>query len=121
MKIKKFINNLKYNNNKNIGKMKRIKMIMNNKQYDLEESFENQKQFCKIKILVLDNIIYLDSMFKDCKSLTGVYSFQKLITKHLKTIYNLFYGCISLLYIDDISNWNINNINNNLSLILFFL
>ena len=126
--------NLKYNNNKNIGKMiyessinkeikilnkifilnnmKRIKMIINNKQYDLEESIENQNQFCKIKILVLDNIIYLDSMFKDCKSLTGVYNFQKLITKHLKTIYNLFDGCISLLYIDDISNWKINNINN---------
>ena len=51
-------------------------------------------------------------MFRDCKSLLSVQNFHNINTKYLKTIYDLFRGCSSLLYIDDISNWNINNINN---------
>ena len=50
-------------------------------------------------------------MFKDCKLLSSIYNLQKLNTKYLKSIKILFDGCSSLLYIDDISNWNINNIN----------
>ena len=91
--------------------MKRAKIIINNKLYNLEENIENEKQIFKIKIKFLDNIIYLNSMFKDCESLSSVYNFQNINTKYLKTIYDLFYGCYSLLSIDDISNWNINNIN----------
>ena len=49
-------------------------------------------------------------MFEDCKSLSSVHNFQNLITKNLQAIFNLFYGCNSLLYINDISNWNLNNI-----------
>ena len=92
--------------------IKRAKMIVNNKQYDLEEYIENPEHPFKIEIKFLDIIIKLNSMFKDCKSLTGVYNFQNLNTKYLKTICNLFEGCNLLIYIDDISNWNLKNINN---------
>jgi len=56
-----------------------------------------------IKIKFLDNIIFLNFMFKGCKSLSHIYNFQNLNTKCLKELYGLFYGCNSLNYIDDIS------------------
>ena len=99
--------------------MKRAKIIIKNKQYDLKENTKSEIQILKIEIKFLDNIIKLNSMFKNCNSLSSVDNFQNLITKNLKTIYNLFYGCSSLLYIDDISHWNISNINNIISLIYF--
>jgi len=133
-------NNLKYNNKKNIGKMiykttinketkilnedfilnnmKRIKIILNNKQYGLVENIENKNHSFKIKIIALDNIIYLNSMFKDCKTLSGVYSFQNLNIKYSKTIYDLFYGCNSLVYIDVIIFFR-NLITNNISFLFY--
>ena len=119
--IKKNIGKMLYNNNEIhifnkkfiSNNIKIAKIIINNKQYELEANFENESTeiIVKIKIKFLDNIIYSNSMFRDCKSLISVRNFQNINTIHLKTIYDLFYGCISLLYIDDISNWNINNIN----------
>ena len=94
--------------------MKRAKMIMNNKQYELKEIVESQKQFVKIGIKFFDNNIYLNSMFKNCNLLFGVENFHNFNTKYLKAICDLFEGCNSLVNIDDISNWNINNINSNL-------
>ena len=91
--------------------MKRAKIIINNKQNDLKENIENEKQKLKIKIKFLDNIIYFDSMFEGCKSLSFVNNFQYINTKYLKTINDLFTRCYALLYIDDISNWNLNNVN----------
>ena len=91
--------------------MKRAKIIINNKQYKIKENIENQLKSVKIKIKFLDNIIKLNSMFSNCKSLYSIHNFKNLNTKYLKTIFELFAGCNSLLYIDDISNWNINNIN----------
>ena len=78
----------------------------------MKENIETEKQSFKIKIKFLDNIIYLNSMFKDCETLFSIHNFQNLNTKYLKTIHDLFSECNSLLFIDDISNWNINNINN---------
>jgi len=89
----------------------RAKMIINNKQYNLKEIIENQKQYFKIEIKFLDNIIKLNSMFSNCKLLNSIHNFKNLNTKYLKTIFELFAGCDSLLIIDDISNWNINKIN----------
>ena len=42
-------------------------------------------------------------MFKDCKSLSGVYNLQNVNTKYLREICGFFEGCNSLIYIDDIS------------------
>ena len=91
--------------------MKRAKIISKNKQSDLKENIRSESQRLKIKIKFLDNIIKLNSFFKDCKSLFSIYNFQNLNTKYLKTIFNLFNGCTSLKYIDDISDWNTSNIN----------
>ena len=91
--------------------MKRSKIIINNKQYELKEIVRKNKPSFKIKINFLDNPIYLNSMFKDCDLLSGVYNFQNFNTKYLKTIHEIFEGCIALINIDDISNWNTKNIN----------
>ena len=89
--------------------MKRAKVFINNKQYDLKENIESEIN--KIKIKFVDNIIYLNSMFKYCKSLSSV--LLNLDTKYLKTIHYLFYGCNSLSCIKDISFiWNIDYIKN---------
>ena len=98
---------------------KRVKIIINNKKYKIEEKIQNEKQIFDIKIKFLDNILKLNSMFQDCKSLSSILNFKNLDTKYLKTIFNLFNGCSSLIYLDDISNWNINNINDNGILGLF--
>ena len=67
--------------------VKRTKIIINNKQYEIKEIVENQKQSLKIKIKFLDNIIKLNSMFKDCKSLSGVYNLENFKTKFLSSIF----------------------------------
>jgi surface protein len=101
-----------YNEEFITNNIKRAKMIINSKQYKLKENIENPKRPFKIEIKFLDNIIKLNSMFSNCKSLYSINNFKNLNTKYLKTIFELFAGCNSLSYIDDISNWNINNINN---------
>ena len=79
------------------------------------------KQIFKVKIKFLDNAIFLNSMFRDCQILSSVYNFQNINTKYLKTIYQLFCKCSLLLNIDDISNWNINNINYDFFIEIYFL
>jgi len=106
-----------FNENFILNNMKRAKIIIENKQYDLKENVRSAKQKFKVEIKFIDNIIELNSMFKKCKSLSSIHNFKNLNTKYLQTIYHLFCGCSSLIYIDDISNWNINNINDNLLLI----
>jgi surface protein len=88
--------------------IKRTKIILDNKQYNLKQNIESKKKDFKMKIIFLDNIIKLNSMFFCCKSLSSVHNFHNLNTKYLKTIDELFFGCSSLLHIDNISNWNIN-------------
>ena len=57
--------------------IKRAKVIINNKQYDLKEKIDNKlNKDDKIKIKFLDNIININSMFKDCESLSSVYNLQ---------------------------------------------
>ena len=113
--------------------IKRAKVIINNKQYDLKENIKSKiKKIYKIKIKFFDNIIKLNYMFKDCESLSSVYNLHNLNAKYLKSLRSLFYGCGSLLNIEYISNnlyikdinveyssvdqsiskWNICNVNN---------
>ena len=100
----KILHNIFISNN-----IKRAKLIINNKQYDLKENIDSS--IYKVKIKFFDDIIHLNSMLSDCKSLLFVDNLQHFNTKHLKTINFLFFRCTSLLYIDDISSWNLNNIN----------
>ena len=66
--------------------IKRAKMIINSKQYILKENIENIKRTFKIKIKFIDNIIKLNSMFRNCKSLNSIHNFGNLNTKYIKTI-----------------------------------
>ena len=59
--------------------IKRAKIIINNKLNNLKENFENKNHISKIKIKFLDNILYLNSMFEDCKSLSSVYNLKNII------------------------------------------
>ena len=61
--------------------MKRAKIIIKNKLYDLKEYIKIEKQKIKIKIKFIDNIFKLNCMFKDCISLSSVYNFKNLITQ----------------------------------------
>ena len=56
------------NTNFVLNNKKRSRIVIDNKQYLLKENIKNQKQIFKIKIKFLDNIFYLNSMFKDCES-----------------------------------------------------
>ena len=105
-KIKLF-NKIFISNNK-----ERAKIFIKNKQYKLREYLENKKYFIQIiKIKFFDYIFYLNCMFKYCESLVSLKYFENINTKKLKEFYSLFEGCNSLLYIEDISNWNMSKIN----------
>ena len=71
----KILDNIFISNN-----IKRAKIIINNKQFQLKENIVNQNHFFKSKIIFLDNIIKLNSMFKNCKLLSSINNFQNLNT-----------------------------------------
>jgi len=92
--------------------IKRTKIFINNRLFDIKENLKYKNQTLKIKIIFLDNIFYLHFMFKDCISLTSVYLLQYLNTKYIKTLLGLFQGCSSLIYIDGKCIWDIYDIYN---------
>ena len=94
-----------------LNNKERARIIIDNKQYILKGNIKKQKPIFKIKIKFFDYIFFSNNMFNGCKSLFSVKNFQNINTKYLKEVYGLFAGCTSLIYIDDISNWNMNNIN----------
>jgi len=63
-----------------LNNIKRAKIFINNKQFDLTINIENKDESFKIKIKFLDNIFYLNSMFENCISLASLYHFQNLKT-----------------------------------------
>ena len=94
----------KENNNKVLSD------IINHK---IKELIDEENDFTfKIKILLLDNILNIDSMFKECKTLISLPDISKLKTKYIKNMNSLFCGCSSLKYLDNISNWNTKNVTN---------
>ena len=66
-KVVKLLDKLFIRNN-----IKRAKIIVNSKQYELKENILNKSHFFKIKIKFLDNIIELNSMFENCKLLYSI-------------------------------------------------
>ena len=72
---------------------KKAKIIINNKQYNLREKIKNIKDniIFKIKIKFLENMVNLDSMFKECDMLLKVEKFSNFKTNYLKNLNYLFY------------------------------
>ena len=89
-------------NNKNL-----CKMIIDNKEYDLEEYFyfDNTNELMLINVKNINNIDY---MFEHCDSLLDISNFDNL-TNIIK-MKHLFYGCKSLLSLPDISKLDTSNI-----------
>ena len=60
-----------------LNNIKRANIIINNIEYKLKEYLLYRKLKTKylVKIKFLDNIINLNSMFKDCISLSHIYNF----------------------------------------------
>ena len=79
----------------------------------MKENLENKKHFEQIiKIKFFDCIFYLNSMFKDCESLSSIKNFQNINMNKINDISQMLFRCSSLKETPDISKWNLNNIKN---------
>ena len=107
----------KANTNKNIKifgnefikrNKKKLKVIRNNK-YEktiLKTNNIKSNRNISIKFNFLENIIYMNSMFKECTSLYKLSGLPKWKIDYVKDISFLFYGCASLTSLPEISKWN---------------
>ena len=97
------------NNNRNT-----CKMIIDNKEYDLEEKF-NIKNYnnniLKIRLKSYD-ITNMSNMFDGCSSLSSLLNNSKWNTNNVTDMSNMFNGCSSLSLLPDFSKWNTNNVTN---------
>ena len=110
-KIKIFGNIFVKNNRKN------CRLIINNKEKKLKE-YEilnkikennkiNIKKIKKIKIKIYDNLLNIEKMFEECKSIKII---NKINISYVRNMSKIFYGCTSLKSLPDISKWNTNNV-----------
>ena len=110
-KIKIFGNIFVKNNRKN------CRLIINNKEKELKE-YEilnkikennkiNIKKIKKIKIKIYDNLLNIEKMFEECKSIKII---NKINISYVRNMSKIFYGCTSLKSLPDISKWNTNNV-----------
>ena len=92
---------------------KKAYLIINNKQKNLSTQIPNGKNnILKLKLKLLDNIININSMFKDCQTLLFLSDFSKGFVKNINNIESMFKGCKLLKFLPDILNWNTKNISN---------
>ena len=92
-------------------------IIFNNKKYNLINNIKeliNKKKnkLILIKIRIIENIIDLAEMFFKCISLISLNDISKWNTNNVISMKNLFYGCSSLKSLPDISKWNTNKVVN---------
>ena len=95
-------------NNKNI-----CKMIVNNKEYELQKKFNinNYKdKNLKIKLRGINKITNLSEMFSGCSSLISISNLSNWDISNVTSLSCMFYNCPSLTSLPDISNWNTSNI-----------
>jgi len=88
------------------------RIIFNNKEYDLTETFncENIKDnILKIKLKGINNATDLNSMFEGCSQLSNLSNFSNLDTSYVLDMSSLFRYC-KCLELPDISNWNTSNV-----------
>ena len=87
------------------------KMIINNKEYDICETFSlnDSNEIILINIHKIKNI---SSMFESCHSLLSLLGLECLNTYNFNDMSYLFNGCESLVSLPDISKWNTSNVTN---------
>ena len=92
----------------------KCKLVLNNKRSVLVEYIEEEvinKEFT-IKLIILDDLVNLSSMFYEIKDLLKIKDMKFIKSNKLKEINYLFYCCSSLESLPDISIWNTENIIN---------
>jgi len=85
---------------------KNCKMIINNKEYGIEEQFNIEKYTnnkLEIKLRVIDNMTNMRYMFKGCISLSSLSNISKLNTNNVTDMNGMFNQCSSLSSLPDIS------------------
>ena len=90
------------------------RIIYNNKEYDLTETFncENIKDnILKIKLKGINNATDLSWMFEGCSQLSKLSNFSDWDTSYVLDMSCLFRYC-KFLELPDISNWNTSNVGN---------
>ena len=100
---KHFVN---YNKNK-------CKIIYNNKLKELKPKIKIENLLSGklyIKLILLDHLISMKSMFYECKSLISIRGISKWNINRVKDISFLFHECSSLNNLSDISNWDTKNV-----------
>ena len=98
-------------NNKNI-----CKMIIDNNEYEITERYNIKKNNnnSKLKIILkgINNVTNINDMFYNCLSLLSLPDISKWNTNNITNMSYMFYNCSSLLSLPDISKWNTNNVTN---------
>ena len=93
-----------------------MKIKCEDKEYKLNEYFNikdyKNKDKLEIKLIGINNIKSIDSMFKECSLLLSLPDFDKLDTTNITSFSYLFYGCSLIKSLPDISKWNTNNVTN---------
>ena len=62
----------------------------------MEKIFNGKKLFFSIKLKLLENIVYMNSMFNECKTLISLTDISYINTKYIKDINSLFKKCSNL-------------------------
>ena len=95
------------NNNKD-----NIKLIINGQESPLVENYELKEGINIIQMIILNKLINLECMFKECVSLTNIDELKFLDTREIENFSFLFYECKSLKNLNALENWDVSNGNN---------
>ena len=113
-KIKLFGKNFVSNNKHN------CKIKINNEEKELIDCFDEEvidnmpikKDFIEIELTGINNLYDLSNMFYGCETLIEIQDLKKLNNLNITNIDFMFYGCESLISLPDISDWDTSNITN---------
>ena len=95
---------------------KKCKIIYQNKEFELKEYLEinknkNKDEKIEIKLVILSNLTNMSNMFYYCSNLISVPDISKIDTSFVYYMHSVFSHCSSLSQIDNnISKWNISNV-----------
>ena len=87
-------------------------MIIDNKEYEITYQYDVNNNKNKLNIILkgINNITNMSYMFYECLSLSSLPDISKWDTNNVTDMSSMFYGCSSLSSLPDISKWNTNNI-----------
>ena len=94
----------------------KCKIIINGKEYNLssyiKEEYNKDIFLLELKLKGVSKIRTMNNMFCGCISLTAIPDLGKINTKNIFFMNNIFCGCETLISLPDISTWNTSNVIN---------